>query len=98
VQAEMPLRFDRMLAPDCSSRAQWWFAPQASIAITVGASFSRNANISLRRSFFRRTGSSAAFTPCSWKMCFDVSMPIRLICSTDSLPLSQVSAISFWHP
>src|SRR5271166_6497978 len=37
---------------DCSSRAQWWLAPQASIAITVGASFSRNANISLRRSFF----------------------------------------------
>src|SRR5258705_6796934 len=36
---------------DCSSRAQWWLAPQASIAITVGASFSRNANISLRRSF-----------------------------------------------
>jgi hypothetical protein len=24
---------------DCCSRAQWWFAPQASIAITVGASF-----------------------------------------------------------
>ena len=48
---------------DCRSRAQWWLAPQASIAITVGASFSRNANISLRRSFFRRTGSSAALTP-----------------------------------
>src|ERR1700730_9965162 len=44
---------------DRSSRAQWWLAPQASIAITVGASFSRNVNISLRRSFFRRTGSSA---------------------------------------
>src|SRR5712671_6033650 len=45
---------------DCSSRAQWWLAPQASIAITVGASFSRNANISLRRSFLRRTDGPAA--------------------------------------
>src|SRR5258708_28008986 len=59
---------------DCSSRAQWWLAPQASIAITVGASFSRNANISLRRSFLRRTGCSAVFTPWSWKMYFDVSI------------------------
>jgi len=38
-------------------------APQASIAITVGASFSKNATISLRRSFLRNTTSSAAFTP-----------------------------------
>ena len=28
---------------DCSSRAKWWLAPQASIAITVGASFWKNA-------------------------------------------------------
>ena len=35
------------------------------IAITVGASFSKNATISLRRSFLRRTTTSAAFTPCN---------------------------------
>jgi len=33
------------------------------MAITVGASFSKNVTISLRRSFLRRTTSSAAFTP-----------------------------------
>ena len=33
------------------------------MAITVGASFWKNAIISLRRSFLRRTGTSAAFTP-----------------------------------
>jgi hypothetical protein len=42
-----------------------WLAPQASIAITVGASSSKNATISLRRSFLRRTGASAAFIPCN---------------------------------
>jgi hypothetical protein len=36
-----------------------------------------------RRSFLLSTGSSAAFTSCSWKTCFNVSMPIRIIWSTD---------------
>jgi hypothetical protein len=30
-------------------------------------------------------------------MCFDVSMPIRLICSTDGLLCLRSTAISFWH-
>ena len=48
---------------DRKSRAQWWEAPQASIPTTVGASFSKNATISLRLSFLRKTTFSAAFTP-----------------------------------
>jgi hypothetical protein len=31
------------------------------------------------------TGSSAAFTPWSWKTCFDVSIPIRIMWSMDGL-------------
>jgi hypothetical protein len=33
----------------------------------------------------RKTTFSAALTPWSWKKRFDVSVPIRLICSTDGL-------------
>lgn len=39
--------------------------PQDSIATTIGGSFWKNSTISLRRSFLRKTGCSAAFTPCS---------------------------------
>jgi len=38
-------------------------AQELEAGITVGASFSKNVTISLRRSFLRRTTSSAAFTP-----------------------------------
>ena len=38
-------------------------SPHASIPTTVGGSFSKNATISLRRSFLRSAGCSAAFTP-----------------------------------
>jgi len=82
---------------DRSRLAQWCDPPHASIAISVGGSFSKNLSISLRRSFLRRTGSSAAFTPCNWKTCFDVSMPIRAICSTDGLPRLRSSTTSIWH-
>src|SRR6266404_3023122 len=30
-------------------------------------------------------------------MCFDVSIPIRLICSTDGLLCLRSTTISFWH-
>src|SRR6202000_776293 len=48
-----------------SSRAQKCEAPQASIPITVGGSLAKNATTSLRRSFRRNTGRSAASTPCN---------------------------------
>ena len=43
--------------------AQWWDEPQASIAMTVGASALKKATISLRFSFLRKTTASASFTP-----------------------------------
>src|ERR1700726_1754863 len=57
----------------------------------------KNATISLRRNFLRKTTFSAAFTPWSWKKCFDVSMPIRLTCSTDGLHCLRSATTSFWH-
>jgi hypothetical protein len=41
----------------------WCDAPQASIQITVGASALKNATISLRRIFLRKSTSSVAFAP-----------------------------------
>src|SRR3954452_13661997 len=55
------------------------------MATRVGGRRSKNAIMSRRRSFLRRTGLSAASTPWSWKMCLDVSMPMRLTCSMDGL-------------
>ena len=66
-----------------SSRAQYCEAPQASIPITVGGSLAKNASTCLRDSFLRNTGCSAASTPCSSKICFDVSIPMRIIWFTD---------------
>jgi hypothetical protein len=46
-------------------RAIFCEPPQDSIPTTIGGSFWKNATISLRRSFLRKTGCSAAFTPCN---------------------------------
>src|SRR5215218_9634947 len=82
---------------DCSRRAQWCEPPQASRATTVGGSLPKKVIRSWRRSLLRRTGSSAAFTPCSWKTCFDVSIPMRIIWSMDGLLCLRSATTSFWH-
>jgi hypothetical protein len=50
-----------------------------------------------RRSYLRRTGSSAAFPPCSCEMCLDVSIPMRIIWSMDDLLSFRSATTSFWH-
>jgi len=54
---------------------QIWAAPQASIR-SPSVQALEERTISLRVIFAQNTF-SAAFTPWSWKKCFDVSMPIR---------------------
>jgi hypothetical protein len=68
---------------DRKSRAQWWDARQASIPITVGASLSKNAIISLRRNSLRQNHLLGGVHTMKLEKMFDVSMPIRLICSTN---------------
>jgi hypothetical protein len=48
------------------------------MAISVRSSFAKNAIISLRRSFLRSTGISAALTPCSWKYASTYPCQFRL--------------------
>jgi len=50
---------------------------------TVGSSLPKNASNWLRLSWRRTTTFSSASTPCSWKNCFDVSVKMRVIFSTD---------------
>jgi hypothetical protein len=40
---------------------------------------------------------SAAFTPCSWKNCFDVSMKMRVSFSADGLLRLKFFTTSIWH-
>src|ERR1700688_1042107 len=81
----------------CSSRAQWCDDPHASSPTTVGASAAKNSSTLLRRSLLRRTGSPAAFTPCSTKTLLDVSTPIRISWFTDGSLGLRSSTTSFWH-
>src|SRR5215212_2879862 len=62
----------------------------------VGGNSLKNSIICRRRSRLRSTASPAAFTPCSSNKFFDVSIPMRIICSTDGL-LFEISTTSSWH-
>lgn len=64
---------------------------------TVGGSLPKKVIRSRRRSFLRSTDSSAAFTPCSWKTCFDVSIPMQIIWSMDGPLRLRSATTSFWH-
>ncbi len=86
----LALSYDEEIGCIGVGRAQWSEPPHASIATTVDGSFSKNATTSLRRSFFAQRRLLSCVHTSSWKMCFDVSMPMRIICSTGGLPLLEI--------
>ena len=59
-------------------------APQASITTRHGGASERNTRNFSRESFLPNTGLPSAVAPWSWKLLFDISMPMMLIRSTDA--------------
>ena len=73
--------------------------PQASITTRHGSTSERNTRNFSRESFLPNTGLPSAVAPWSWKLLFDILMPMMLIRSTDAsfVDRTHPTCVSSWR-